>query len=52
MATYHVATFDLESRMQVVLQLLAPERPWGLVSELADTYGVSRTTLYALRAQG
>jgi hypothetical protein len=28
-----------------------PERPWGLVSELADRYGVSRTRLYELRDQ-
>lgn len=26
-----------------------PKRPWGTVSELARRYGVSRTTLYALR---
>jgi hypothetical protein len=52
MATYRVATFDLDSRIRVVLQLLAPERPWGLVTTLADTYGVSRTTLYVLREQG
>jgi len=37
MAIYRVATFDLDSRIRVVLQLLAPERPWGLVTTLADT---------------
>jgi hypothetical protein len=52
MATYRVATFDLDSRIRVVLQLLAPERPWGLATTLADTYGVSRMTLYVLREQG
>jgi len=49
MATYRVATFDLDARIRVAHQLLDPARPRGLVTELADTYGVSRTTLYILR---
>jgi hypothetical protein len=51
MATYRVPTFDLDARIQVTLKLLDPLRPWGLVSELAATYGVSRTTLYTLQTR-
>jgi len=29
--------------------MLSPERPWGLVTELAETYHVSRKFLYSLR---
>lgn len=51
MATYRVPEFTLEQRAAAALQLLVPvpERRWGLVSELARLYGVSRTRLYELR---
>lgn len=51
MAAYRVPEFTLEQRGEAVLQMLVPgsERPWGLVSELARLYGVSRTRLYELR---
>ena len=51
MAEYRVPEFTLEQRAAVGVQMLLPlpERKWGLVSELAHQYGVSRTLLYELR---
>ena len=51
MATYRVPEFTIEQRAEAALQMLVPwpERPWGLVSELARLYGVSRTRLYEIR---
>ena len=49
MAEYRVPEFTLEQRTEAVLQMLDPDRKWGLVSELARLYGVSRTLLYELR---
>jgi len=51
MAAYRVPEFTLEQRAEAVLQMLVPwpDRRWGLVSELARLYGVSRTRLYELR---
>ena len=53
MATYRLPEFNVEQRAEAALQMLVPlpDRPWGLVSELADRYGVSRTRLYELRDQ-
>jgi hypothetical protein len=51
MAAYRVPEFTLEQRTDVAVQMLVPlpERRWGLVSELARWYGVSRTILYETR---
>jgi len=51
MAEYRVPEFTLEQRTDVAVQMLVPlpERRWGLVSELACWYGVSRTILYKIR---
>jgi hypothetical protein len=49
MAEYRVPEFTLEQRIDVALQMLEPAREWGLVSKLADLYGVSRTLLYEIR---
>jgi hypothetical protein len=51
MAKYHVPEFTLEQRSTAVVQMLVPlpERRWGLVSDLARLYGVSRTLLYEIR---
>lgn len=51
MAVYRVPEFTLEQRVAAVVQMLVPgsARPWGLVSELARQYGISRTRLYELR---
>jgi hypothetical protein len=51
MAEYRVPEFTLEQRTDVAVQMLVPlpERRWGLVSELARWYGVSRTILYEIR---
>ena len=48
MAEYRVPEFTVEQRTAAAVQMLVPlpERPWGLVSELARQYGVSRTRLY------
>jgi hypothetical protein len=51
MAEYRIPEFTLEQRAEVALQMLIPlpARKWGLVSELARLYGISRTRLYELR---
>jgi hypothetical protein len=49
MAAYRVPEFTQEQRTEAVVQMLSPDRKWGLVSELADLYGVSRSLLYELR---
>lgn len=51
MASYRVPEFTAEQRAETALQLLLPlpDRRWGLVTELAHRYGVSRTLLYELR---
>jgi len=49
MAEYRVPDFTLEQRADAGLQMLDPDREWGLVSELARLYGVSRTLLYKIR---
>jgi hypothetical protein len=53
-AEYRVPEFTLEQRTDVAVQMLVPlpERRWGLVSELARQYGVSRTILYEIRDRG
>ncbi|MBI1876951.1 MAG: hypothetical protein HYR94_01720 [Chloroflexi bacterium] len=53
MAAYRVPEFTLEQRAETALQMLVPwpERSWGLVSELARLYGISRTRLYEIRAE-
>jgi hypothetical protein len=53
MAEYRVPEFTLEQRADAALQMLVPlpDRKWGLVSELACLYGVSRTTLYGIRGR-
>ena len=54
MAEYRVPEFTLEQRADVAVQMMVPlpERRWGLVSELARRYGVSRTILYKIRDRG
>jgi hypothetical protein len=54
MAEYRVPEFTLEQRTDVAVQMMVPlpERGWGLVSELARQYSVSRTTLYKIRDRG
>ena len=54
MTEYRVPEFTLEQRTDVAVQMLLPlpERKWGLVSELARQYGVSRTILYKTRDRG
>ncbi len=49
MAAYRIPEFTLEQRLDAALQLLAPDRPWGLGTALARRHGVSRTLLYELR---
>lgn len=51
MAEYRVPEFTLEQRAEAAIQMLnpLPGRQWGLVSELAQMYGVSRTILYEIR---
>ncbi len=49
MVAYRIPEFTLEQRLDAALQLLAPDRQWGLGTELARRYGVSRTMLYKMR---
>ena len=51
MAEYRVPEFTVEQRADAALQMLVhrPDRKWGLVSDLARCYGVSRTLLYEIR---
>ena len=51
MAHYRVKELDLSTRITLALEMLHPvaERGWGRVTELAQTYGVSREFLYQLR---
>jgi hypothetical protein len=51
MAEYRVPEFTLEQRAEAALQMLLPfpDRKWGLGTELAGLYGVSRTLIYQLR---
>lgn len=53
MAEYRVPEFTLAQRIDVAMQMLVsfPQRKWGLVSQLAEQYGVSRTRLYEIREQ-
>jgi len=49
MAEYRVPEFMLEQRINVGLQMLDPDREWGLVTELSRLHHVSRTLLYEIR---
>jgi hypothetical protein len=51
MANYRVPEFTAEQRTDVALRMLLPfpDRPWGLGTELARLYGVSRTLIYQIR---
>lgn len=51
MAHYRIPEFTPEQRAEAALQMLVPlpDRRWGLGTELAHRYGVSRTLLYELR---
>lgn len=51
MAHYGLSEPDLSTRITLALEMLQPipEREWGRVTELAQTYAVSRTFLYNLR---
>lgn len=49
MAAYRIPEFTLERRIDVALLMLAPDRAWGLATDLARRHGVSRTLLYEIR---
>ena len=51
MAHYGLTELDLSTRIRLALEMLQPipEREWGRVTELAQSYAVSRTCLYNLR---
>ena len=49
MADYRLSHVDWSTRMELALVMLNPARPWGLVSELARQYQVSRKFLYELK---
>jgi hypothetical protein len=49
MAEYRVPEFTLMQRTEAALQMLDPACEWGVVTELANLYGVSRTLLYEIR---
>lgn len=51
MPQYNRTEIDLSTRIALGIEMLTPipERSWGRVTELAQTYGVSRPFLYELR---
>ena len=49
MTTYYRLThIDLSTRLQLAMQMMDTQRPWGTVTTLADNYQVSRKFLYQL----
>jgi hypothetical protein len=46
MANYHLTNLTLSTRFELAALMLAPDRRWGLVSELSREQGVSRKFLY------
>ena len=46
MSYYRLPNLDLSTRIDLALQMLDPLRPWGLVTDLAREYEVSRKFLY------
>lgn len=49
MADYQRTQLDLSTRINLAIEMLAFDRPWGRVTELAHQYGVSRKFLYIQR---
>lgn len=49
MAQYRIPEFTLEQRMEAALLMMNPFREWGVVTQMASRYGVSRPLLYRLR---
>ncbi len=49
MAEYRVSEFGYDQRLQAAIQMINPERSWGVVTQLSELYGVSRTLLYETR---
>jgi hypothetical protein len=49
MPYYRLPNLGLSTRINLALQMLDPSRPWGLVTELAREYQVSRKFLYQQR---
>ena len=50
MAHYRLSHLDLSTRCCLAGHMLNPDRPWGEVTSLARSYGVSREFLYELCA--
>jgi hypothetical protein len=46
MSYYRLSHLGLSTRLEIALQMLDPLRPWGLVTNLARKYQVSRKFLY------
>jgi hypothetical protein len=49
MANYQLSHLPLSTRLDLAFQMLDTERPWGLVTDLAQKHDVSRKFLYELR---
>ena len=49
MSYYRLPNLDLSTRIDLALQMVDPSRPWGLVTDLARKYQVSRKFLYQQR---
>lgn len=39
-------------RAQIVIEMMSPNRPWGRVKQLAETYQLSRQALYDMTTTG
>lgn len=42
----------VDDRVQIAIEMMSPNRPWGRVTELAEAYQLSRQTLYDIGAKG
>ena len=45
---YRLTHIDLSTRLQLGMQMLSDSRPWGMVTNMAETYNVSRKFLYQI----
>ena len=45
---YRLTHIDLSTRFYLAMQMLSDSRPWGMVTDIAETYKVSRKFLYQI----
>jgi len=45
---YRLTHIDLSTRFYLAMQMLSDSRPWGMVTNMAETHEVSRKFLYQI----